>query len=124
MDAATVKEARALKREGLTYTEIAKRLGSTYSTVRRALDAHYARKQRERARERRENPKPPSDKPARNTESMLSRLKRESDFIKLAAEIPKDSRSVTGRLCGDPLPGRSALDSLPENSPLRTSARA
>ena len=26
------------------------------------------------------------------------------------AEIPPDTRSVTGRLAGDPLPGRSALD--------------
>ncbi len=26
------------------------------------------------------------------------------------AEIPADTRSKTARLCGDPLPGRSALD--------------
>lgn len=29
---------------------------------------------------------------------------------KLFSEIPKDTRGLTARLCGDPLPGRSALD--------------
>jgi hypothetical protein len=28
----------------------------------------------------------------------------------LARAIPPDTRDVTARLCGDPLPGRSALD--------------
>lgn len=27
---------------------------------------------------------------------------------------PKDTRSITGKFCGDPLPGRSALDKLNE----------
>jgi len=26
------------------------------------------------------------------------------------AEIPDDTRTITGRICGDPVPGRSALD--------------
>lgn len=29
---------------------------------------------------------------------------------RLMAFIPRDTRSLTGRVCGDPLPGRSALD--------------
>lgn len=30
--------------------------------------------------------------------------------IRKLPPVPKDTRSITGRLCGDPLPGRSALD--------------
>lgn len=29
---------------------------------------------------------------------------------RVMAMVPADTRSITGRLCGDPLPGRSALD--------------
>lgn len=33
-----------------------------------------------------------------------------ADALARIAEIPDDTRSLTGRICGDPLPGRSALD--------------
>jgi len=29
---------------------------------------------------------------------------------RMRSEIPEDTRGITGVLCGDPLPGRSALD--------------
>src|SRR5215207_5277888 len=32
------------------------------------------------------------------------------DAARLMALIPDDTRSLTSRVCGDPLPGRSALD--------------
>ena len=34
----------------------------------------------------------------------------DQDFKRLKASIPPDTRDNTGRLCGDPLPGRSSLD--------------
>ena len=30
--------------------------------------------------------------------------------VRRLAAVPPDTRSLTGRVCGDPLPGRSALD--------------
>lgn len=33
----------------------------------------------------------------------------QEDFYARLAEIPPDTRSLTQRLCGDPLPGRDAL---------------
>ena len=36
----------------------------------------------------------------------------EEDFKRLIAQIPRDTRDITGRMLGDPLPGRSALDRL------------
>lgn len=38
---------------------------------------------------------------------LLERQRRERELIE---RVPADVRSITGRLCGDPLPGRSALD--------------
>ena len=39
----------------------------------------------------------------------IDRSARE-DAVALIAEIPSDTRNLTGRMFGDPLPGRSALD--------------
>lgn len=35
---------------------------------------------------------------------------RDAEAERLLRAIPADTRDLTGRLCGDPLPGRSALD--------------
>lgn len=32
------------------------------------------------------------------------------EFVRLKAAVPADTRDLTGRIFGDPLPGRSALD--------------
>lgn len=37
-------------------------------------------------------------------------LGEETRFAAARAAIPSDTRDLTARLCGDPLPGRSALD--------------
>jgi hypothetical protein len=34
----------------------------------------------------------------------------EADWRRQMAAIPDDTRDLTARICGDPLPGRSALD--------------
>jgi hypothetical protein len=34
----------------------------------------------------------------------------EEELSERKAEIPSDTRTVTAQFCGDPLPGRSALD--------------
>ena len=39
-----------------------------------------------------------------------SHRRTERDWERLVKEIPEDTRSVTARLFGDPLPGRSALE--------------
>lgn len=37
-------------------------------------------------------------------------VERDAMAAKLFQQIPKDTRDLTARFCGDPLPGRSALD--------------
>lgn len=41
-----------------------------------------------------------------------ARKRIEADARRLARQIPPDDRSLTGRICGDPLSSRSALASL------------
>jgi hypothetical protein len=36
--------------------------------------------------------------------------KVEADWLRHLADMPDDTRGLTERVCGDPLPGRSALD--------------
>lgn len=36
-----------------------------------------------------------------------------ADVAARLAEIPPDTRNLTARVCGDPIPGRSALDLRP-----------
>jgi hypothetical protein len=37
---------------------------------------------------------------------------RKSSQDELLPDVPADTRTLTGQLCGDPLPGRSALDKM------------
>lgn len=70
-----------LRDEGAGWTEIAKQLGVSQQGVR---TSYY--------RDRSLAPTP------RNS------------HVAAMPEVPRDTRSLTGRLCGDPLSGRSALD--------------
>lgn len=43
-----------------------------------------------------------------NRDPIPVELKRQA--LELYRQVPRDTRDLTARLCGDPLPGRSALD--------------
>ena len=40
----------------------------------------------------------------------VSGLRTHQDAMRLMARIPQDTRDLTARICGDPLPGRRAID--------------
>jgi hypothetical protein len=98
-------KVRWMLARGRSYTEVAAMYGLTVTTVRRRLDPVYAAHIRERT-------------------NLARALKRghdvatafryhhpsEQDFAERLAEIPPDTRTLTARICGDPLPGRSAFD--------------
>ncbi len=99
-------EARELLAKGTPYNQIAKIYGSSWSAVRCWLDPEFAAKRRVQ----------------RNTAKRISRSRAgkaasinnyrsppSSDISLRLAEIPPDTRSMTQRLMGDPLPQRSAL---------------
>lgn len=76
----------ALGAEGLPSNRIARELGVGIHTVEKYRDGCTGPGQRDYVR-------PP-----------------EQDVMMRLAEIPPDRRDLTSRFCGDPLPGRSALD--------------
>lgn len=104
--------ATLLRREGMSWNAVAKSVGAATETVRRWLDPEFRRQRiafdRERYRERqaKQQRERRSDFWHRSEPKPLT----EPECAARLREIPRDTRDVTARLCGDPLPGRSALD--------------
>jgi hypothetical protein len=98
-----IEEARELLALGWSYPRIAERLGFNYEQVRRAIDADYAVNRRiqvrDNARQRRYKP----EKRLAGRENASGASVKEDAAARLA-EIPADTRSLTQRLCGDPIP--------------------
>ena len=83
--------ARRLRSEGKTTAAIAKEIGVSETTVRRIVTDH------------------PDSRRVANGKNAERRDDR-AEAAKLMRKIPNDTRSLTARLFGDPLPGRSAAD--------------
>lgn len=103
-----IEEARELSAIGWSYARIGERLGCAYGTVRLALDADYAVMRRIGSRETRQRRYKPEKRPAGRENASGASVKE--DAAARLAEIPKDDRTLTGQMFGDPLRGRSALD--------------
>lgn len=82
--------ARALLAHGYSIWDAARLLDIPYATLRRWLDPAFAAREREQYRA-----------------GTARRAFRPSGPL---PPVPEDTRDLTGRLMGDPLPGRSALD--------------
>ena len=108
LTAEQIAQAKELSVLGWSYSRIGERLGCHYGTIRLALDADYAVNRRIGARETRQRRYKPEKRPAGRENASGASVKE--DAAARLAEVPKDTRSLTGVLCGDPLPTRSALD--------------
>ncbi len=95
-----IQQAKRMRKQGMSYYEIGKRLEIRWTTVRRALDPEYAAQQRERERRSRER-RASGEQPSRYQ-------KLRADAERASMHIPRDTRTLTQRILGDPLPGRSA----------------
>jgi len=87
-------EARRLRAREMSFSEISHALGISRTHARRLVNG-MARP-----------PKPPADG---GTGHSASR-KANADALRLRRAVPADTRDLTSFICGDPLPGRSALD--------------
>lgn len=103
-----IEEARQLQARGWTIIRIAERLGCYRQTIKRVLDPEYAVKRRIQVREARQIREP--SLPRKTARENATAVSIKEDAAARLAEIPPDTRSLTARLAGDPLPGRSALD--------------
>jgi hypothetical protein len=102
-----ISMAKKMRRENppQPWQAVGKACGCSADTIRRRLDPKWREMKAEslrRSRARRlaagQNIVQPKTHPVRQQAE------------KLLAQIPEDTRSLTARLAGDPLPGRSALD--------------
>lgn len=108
MDAEDKIRARNLRNMGLSWNEVARKLGVSVIFLRRAIDADYVQRRRLYGKVHR---------------AKCQKQRGRSDFVncathaatrrmaeRLLSDLPQDTRNITARLMGDPLPGRSALD--------------
>lgn len=97
-DARTVRE---LRRQGMSWKDIGHQIGCSGTTARCLVDQDYAEMRRNDINyRRRHGPSPNSRRSVRVVDD------------KNLPKVPEDTRTLTGRVFGDPLPGRSAYDKL------------
>lgn len=101
LTAEQLAEISQLAADGWTLNRLAEKFNCHHMTIRRALDpALYPMPGRSKTLKR-ENATP---------------IAVREDFAARLAEIPRDTRTLTERIFGDPLPGRSAFDRRAEAS--------
>lgn len=98
-----VNTGRLLRARGCNWAEIARQVGTSKDWIRRRLDPQYLKGVRERDRSRSHNRR--KDGSARAWRPMT-----DEDLRRYWASMPADKRDLTGRMFGDPVTGRSALD--------------
>lgn len=105
-----IAKARQLRDAGMCMEHIARQLGigSGY-TIKRWLDPKTAEANRLMQRLTHK----PRPAPTPNWLRTDRHRPTQADIQARLAEIPPDTRSITARIFGDPLPGRRALDRRP-----------
>lgn len=101
--------AKQLEKQGLGVQQIAKVMEVSRETARHLLDEEGYQKKLERNRLYEREKRVRMKAESLLIPKVISRIATDVIEARLA-EIPDDTRSKTGRICGDPLPGRSALD--------------
>lgn len=109
-----VAVAGKLREAGWRYENISEIFGCHPDTVRTWVSSKYAEgRKRRQQRVREDMRRLMSEHPTPRAPSSAI----ERDAMSLVADIPPDTRDLTGRICGDPLPGRRALDVRPVGRP-------
>lgn len=99
-----VERARRLRYDkGWTYARIGAEVGFTGQSIRRALDPEYAVRRREQINLNRKSTAKSVVGEYRGSNAEHVSVK--ADAAARLAEIPPDTRDLTQRFCGDPIPG-------------------
>ena len=98
-----VAKAKELRKTGMAWKNIGPKLGVAPHTARAWVDEEFRLHRIQTYRTRRMS----TDEVRRDTPTDRSTW---ADALERLALIPEDTRDTTARICGDPLPGRSALD--------------
>jgi hypothetical protein len=95
-EARLLEKAKRLRADGLPWAEISRRMLINPDWIRRRIDPEYRDNANRALRERMHGQRCPRS--------------YSNPDPRLCQKVPKDTRDNTARICGDPLPGRSALD--------------
>lgn len=100
-----VKEAAKLHKDGWTYMRLGEKFGVNYQTVKRALDPEYRAQRCKQVRDAgRRRRRANGYAPVKLKREHASAMDMKADGLARLAEIPPDTRTLTQRLCGDPIP--------------------
>lgn len=106
---AAAHQARAMRKGHVGWSQVARRLGVGEYGLRAAIEPDYAARKRESNRKN-YNKRAAGSGVRAHDRPHAAHTSVHQHAAALAAQIPVDTRSFTGRLLGDPLPSRSALD--------------
>jgi hypothetical protein len=109
-----ISRARALRHNGASWTDIRRELGIGDERLRRVMEPGFKERRNRDIRNAR------ATRGYRGEPKM--RLSPEETKLALAT-VPSDTRDLTSRLLGDPLPGRSALAKMRANAGAETRSR-
>jgi hypothetical protein len=101
-----LQKAQGLRAAGMKWETIANRLNVGSDGLKRRLDPEYRERRNQQMREANERRDP--------LHNFASRVPM-AEVYRLLDTVPADTRGFTARACGDPLPGRSALDKYRAN---------
>lgn len=108
MSPEAIKKARQMIQAGATWKAVGRELGCAADTVRRWLDPQWAEMRRKQVNEARLRKR--LGNPVQREKPQSLRVAVKADAERAFAQVPPDTRDLTARIFGDPLPGRSALD--------------
>lgn len=103
-----LKKAKAMIADGKSWTEIGNEFGFSRDTIRRRLDPVWREERAASIRSARSKRVGCNERGPQLQHRTRTQIRRDAE--RRLEEIPDDTRSLTGRLLGDPIPGRSALD--------------
>jgi hypothetical protein len=102
-----IDQAKSLREAGLSWSKISKILGFNRDTLRIRVDPEFRLK---KAAEKREYSKAAFNLIRRSNAAYMSCVTRgvrlsDAELNARRALIPHDTRDLTARICGDPIPG-------------------
>ncbi|MER9355530.1 hypothetical protein NKI61_19870 [Mesorhizobium sp. M0514] len=102
LTAEQIAEAKVLFSLGWSYPRLGERFGCDYKTVKLALDADYARERRMQVNSAARLRRAPYKRIGGRENATAISVKE--DGAARLAEVPPDTRTLTQRLMGDPIP--------------------
>ena len=105
-----IARINSMRASGSSWQAIGASFGCSYDKVRRAVEPAYAAKRTQQIRECEARRRDRGHYKSQGISHMASRNSVADDAMARLAEIPPDTRGLTARTFGDPIPGRSALD--------------